>query len=245
MRKLFVFVVLFTVTLAARAKLSWAAAVFRSFDGPELTWQLVDERPGAKIVSHGCVDDDARQGSGSERLTIAAPSGESMHFICPVGRVPVLDELESRLWVKANRGGVTLAARVVLPRSVDSKTGAARTALVTGEQCESAGRWQQLRLSGVPSLLAAQARVMRAAHVEAVDTHEAYVDAIVLVVPGGSGNTVVWTDALEVDGVVLPAAAESTGIKPATPAVFSAPGLTPAAAPKPSAPENPATRGAI
>ena len=43
-----------------------------------------------------------------------------------------------------------------------------------------------------------------------MDAREAYVDAIVLIVPGGPQNTVAWTDALEVDGVVLPAAAEST-----------------------------------
>ena len=85
-----------------------------------------------------------------------------MHFVCPVGRIPVLDELEARIWIKANRPGVTLAARVVLPRTIDAKTSVAKTVLVSGEQCEAPGRWQQLRLAGVPSLLAAQARVMRA-----------------------------------------------------------------------------------
>ena len=80
----------------------WAdAAVFRSFDGPELTWQLGDGRPGVGVVSHGCVGDDARQGSGSEHLVVAAPMGDSLHFICPVGRLPVLEEFAARLWVKA------------------------------------------------------------------------------------------------------------------------------------------------
>ena len=46
-----------------------------------------------------------------------------------------------------------------------------------------------------------------------------------LIVPGGPDNTVAWTDALEVDGVVLPAAAESSESNRVTPAVFASPGL--------------------
>ena len=57
-------------------------------------------------------------------------------------------------------------------------------------------------------------------------------DAIVLVVPGGPQNTVAWTDALEVDGVVLPAAAESMSTPRATPAVFSAPACKPVRDPR-------------
>jgi hypothetical protein len=225
MRKLTVFVVLLAACGTLIARNLSAAACFQSFDGPQLTWQPVDERAGAQLVSHGCVGDDAREGSGSERVTITAPGGEALHFVCPVGRVPVLDEFEARMWVKANRPGVTLAARVVLPRTAGATNGVAKTVLVRGEQCEAPGRWQQLRLSGVPSMLAAQARVMRATTRINADEREAYVDAIVLVVPGGPNNTVAWTDALEVDGVVLPAAADSTSPPRATPAVFSAPSL--------------------
>jgi hypothetical protein len=189
----------------------WAdAAVFRSFDGPELTWQLGDGRPGVGVVSHGCVGDDTRQGSGSEHLVVAAPMGDSLHFICPVGRLPVLEEFESRLWVKANRPGVTLAARVVLPRSIDAASGAPQTVLVAGGHCEVSDRWQQLKLSNAQGLLEAQARILRMTPGRQIDTREAFVDAIVLVVPGGAANTAVWTDALEVDGVVTSTTREST-----------------------------------
>jgi len=225
MRTLTVFVTLLAIFAAAACRRVEAApAVFRSFDGPELEWQLADGRPGAGVVAHSCVGDDARQGTGSERMVVAAPAGESLHFVCPVGRIPVLDELEARMWVKASRPGAAIAARVVLPRSADSQTGAAKTAIVTGEQCVAAGRWQQLRLANVPNLLAAQVRVLRATSETQLDAREAYVDAIVLVAPGGPGNAAVWTDALEVDGIVMPAVAESTVSTQVLPAVSPAQG---------------------
>ncbi len=225
MRTLTVFVTLlaaFGCVVCCRVEA--APAVFRSFDGPDLVWQLADGRPGAELAAHGCVGDDARQGSGSERVIVVAPGGESLHFVCPVGRIPVLDELEARMWVKTSRPGAALAVRVVLPRSVDAKTGAAKTVLVAGEQCVAAGRWQQLRLAGVPNFLAAQVRVLRATSGTSIDAREAHVDAIVLAVPGGPGNTTVWTDALEVDGIVMPAVAESTVSPQVTPAVAPAQG---------------------
>ena len=94
MRKLIVFVVLLAVSGSDSPASPTRPPAFAASTVPQLTWQPIDERVDAKVVSHGCVGDDARQGSGSERVTIVAPGGESMHFVCPVGRIPVLDELE-------------------------------------------------------------------------------------------------------------------------------------------------------
>ena len=184
------------------------SAVFRSFDGPEVSWQLLDSRANVEIVAHGCALDEARQGSGSERLAIKAPPGESVPFVCPIGRLPVLDELQVSMWVKANQPGVALAARVVLPQTVDADTGASKSVIVTGPLYDQLGRWQQLNLGNVPKLLADQVRVLRATAGHRIDPREAYVDAIVLSVPGSLGETVVWTDGLAVDGIVLLAAVE-------------------------------------
>ena len=213
MRILATIAVLVAVSASNSARtVSAKAAVFRSFDGPGLTWRLADGRPGTAVLAHGCVGDDARQGSGSERIVMSAPIGESLHFICPVGRLPVLEEFESRLWVKANQPGATLAARVVLPRSTDAASGTPQTVLVPGGECQVADRWQQLKLSNLPGLLESQARILRMTPGRQIDTREAYVDAIVLVVAGGTGNTTVWTDALEVDGVVTSTAPELSAL---------------------------------
>ena len=199
-----------------------AAALSHSFDGPDLVWQLVDRPPTAKVLSHGCAGDVVRQGSGSERITVTASGGESLHFVYPIARLAVLDELEVRMWLKSTNPGSKLAARVILPRTIDPKSGAAKSVLVSGAACESPDRWQQLRIADVPQLLAAQVRVLRAARRAMIDPREAYVDAIVLVVPGGPTSTTVWTDALEVDGVVLTNASAKNDNSAVVQTVFSA-----------------------
>jgi hypothetical protein len=199
----------FWLQLAGMPLVVWAeAAAFRSFDGPKVTWELLDVNAGVEVLAHGCVGDEAREGTGSERISLTAPIGDAVHFACPVGRVPVLDEVEAGLWVKANQPGVTIGVRVVLPRSIDEKTGAPHALLLVGAQCGQTNRWQHLQLVGLPRLLAEQVRVARAAPQAKIDPREAYVDAIVLVVPGAVGGATVWTDALTLDGIVMQAVAE-------------------------------------
>ena len=53
-----------------------------------------------------------------------------------------------------------------------------------------------------------------------VDPREAYVDAIVLMVPSGPDATEVWTDELDIDGVVLD---ERSGVLPAAFTAAAAP----------------------
>jgi hypothetical protein len=196
---------------AAWAETAAAPSVFRSFDGPGATWQLAESRRDVRLVGQACVGDDAREGIGCERVLLAAPAGESAALACPVGNLPVLDELEARLWVKANRPGVTLAARVVLPRSIDPASGAAKTVVIPGPQYGQVGRWQQLAMAQVPARLADRVRVMRTVPGANIDPREAYVDAIVLMVPGGVGPTAVWTDALAVDGILVAPPAQLAG----------------------------------
>ncbi|HEY4232936.1 MAG TPA: hypothetical protein VGM76_05905 [Lacipirellulaceae bacterium] len=182
-------------------------APYQSFDGPNTVWQLLDPRPGVQVLAHGCVTSDAREGTGSERLSVIAPPGESAHFICPVQSARVLDELEARMWVKANRPGVILGARVVLPRSIDSVTHRPKIVFIEGTQYDQVDQWQQLSLTDVPKQLAARIRVLRTTPGANIDPHEAYLNAVVLIVPGGPGSAAaVWTDELVVDGAMINAA---------------------------------------
>ncbi|MGI9457725.1 MAG: hypothetical protein ACR2NU_14260, partial [Aeoliella sp.] len=63
------------------------------------------------------------------------------------------------------------------------------------------GQWQSLELSRVPLLTERQARLLRAKPGQVVDIREAYVDRVVLVVPGGPNETVVEIDTLTAVGV--------------------------------------------
>jgi hypothetical protein len=179
-------------------------AVRRTFDGPETAWQVFNNGVPVQISAHDCVPGGAHDKAGCERIALVAPAGQSALLVCPTAHVAVLDELSVRLWVKASRPDLQLAARVVLPRSVDAQTRAAATAVVRGTAYKRTAQWQELSLADVPRLLEEQIRVMRATPGAVIDPHEAYVDAVVLIVPGDSNGVELGTDNLEVDGVVIP-----------------------------------------
>jgi hypothetical protein len=69
-----------------------------------------------------------------------------------------------------------------------------------GPKYTDVGRWQSLRLGGIPTLLTRQVHVLRAQLKSQIDQREAYLDAVLLNVFGGSGVTNVWIDGLEVTG---------------------------------------------
>lgn len=196
---------LLAVLLAALLASPGAAAevvLDEQFDGPTPSWQL---RPAA----HVRVNDQSRvqiDGASSplsaERLGIACPAGFAAYAALDVGNLPVLDELEVETIVRSNRPGLQLAAELVFPRSLDSKTGRPIRALVHGVRYVDVGRWQRLRLEGVPLLATRQARLMNADPDREVDHREAYVAQIVLILPGGVGESVLEVDQLTVAGVV-------------------------------------------
>ena len=177
-------------------------AFYRSFDGTEKTWQLVQNDAVTRLLSHDHVTMGARSSAGAERMVVAAPAGQSAMVLCDVPHMPVLDELQARLWVKASRPGVQLALRVVLPRTADVATGRAATAIVRSSPYNQPGHGQQLALSGIPKLLANEVRVLRAVPGAAVDSREARIDAVVLIIPGEPEGVEILTDELEVDGIL-------------------------------------------
>jgi hypothetical protein len=194
--------------LAIGACASWAEpAISRKFNGPDKTWRLLSNGGvPAQILAQEFSQGGARDALGFERVVVAAPAGQSAFLICPIERIAVLEELQARLWVNASRPDVQMAVRVVLPRSVDAQRRGPATAIIRGSVYNRPGHWQEQRVAEVPRLLADQVRVMRATPGAAIDAHEAFVDAIVLLVPGNPSGTEVGTDDLAVDGVLLPAA---------------------------------------
>jgi hypothetical protein len=196
------FDILLAVLMIAGASTVAEPALKVTFDGPETRWQAFDNR-AARVIAHQCVPDGIRNAAGAERIAVAAPLGQPVLFGCATGRMPLIDEFRVRLWVKTSRPGAQLAARAVLPRSIDPKTGAVVTAILRGPVLQQVGHWQQLDLAAAPKLLANQVRVLRAGQAAAIDPREAYVDAIVLAVPGDPQGCEVLTDELEVEGVVI------------------------------------------
>lgn len=188
----------------------------RSFNGPETVWQLLDNGTPAKLQAHECIAGGARDTKGIERIAVAAAAGQSVYLACPTPALAAVDELQIRIWLKSNRPDIQLAARVTLPRSRDPQRNVTASAIVKGAAYNRPGHWQQLVLTDVPKLLAAQVRILRATPGASIDSHEAYVDSVMLIVPGDPNGVELGTDQLEVEGVEIKPAAVASIMQPAT-----------------------------
>jgi len=194
---------LWTITICAPII---AAEPFTRFDfnGPETVWQMSGENRVGCVLLHECARGGARDDAGVERMIVAAPGGESLQLVCPTAPVVVMDELELRVWVKANRPDIQLGARVVLPRTGRNGPSSAARVIVRGDRYERTGQWQQLVLHDVPKRLAAQVRIQRLTTDAEIDSREAFVESVALIVPGEPRGVELATDELVVDGVVRP-----------------------------------------
>lgn len=199
-----------------------ASANFReNFEGPEVSWRYSGTDAAVRIEVHERARSQAHWGHGCERIRCTMGHGTHLYFRHEIGRPQVIAELEPSVWVKADRPGIQLLARVVFPRSLDPDTGQPVTTLVQGQTSRRSGAWQRLAVTDLPQLVARQARVLRLQLGRDVDERQAYLDLLVLNVYGGRGATEVLIDDLEVEGY-LPAG----DVRPASPA--DAPPIEPA-----------------
>ncbi len=193
----------------------------QAFDGNEPLWT-----PGAaddvyKETAHRITDEFAKGGRSSEYIELDAEPGSYIHYTYDVGRAIVGDELNVSLWVKANRPGIQLLCRVVLPREHDPQNlDKPLTALIRADDYQITGRWQQLTLRQPQKRLREQLQLMRAELKRDVIGADAYIDRLVLNVWSGKGATQVWIDDLEVSPVeeLKPADPITGGAAPGKPA---------------------------
>lgn len=191
-----------------------------------------------KRLGHQLTNESAKSGQHSERIEFDAEPGTFIHYTYSPGKAAVSEELSVSVWVKANRPGISLKCRCVLPRERDGKDlGRPLVVYLVGETYELTSRWQQLTLRQPMKRLREQQQLLRAERKADVVVADAYVDQIVLNVYGGPGRTEVYTDDLEV-GPVIPH--RPTLPPPATTPTVGAPGTPATPAGLPGAPFFPA-----
>ncbi len=196
-------------------------AIHEPFDGPEPSWHLRSTQNGARIVRQTRTRTSERTTGTAghrsvERLGIQCPGGYSALLEHSLGNLPVLDELDLVVSIRSNRAGVQMAVEVVFPRSTSPTTDLPLRALVYSSRYSQTGRWQTLRLSRLQLLVERQARLLRATPGQEVDVREAYVDRMVLVVPGGANETSIEVDDLVVFGVLATEASAGGENRPGT-----------------------------
>jgi hypothetical protein len=177
-------------------------ARYEGFEGPRTSWQEAGGHTRCHIQEHRRVRGQAHTGDGCEKLTLLVQGGTSAYVVHDVGRPQLIDDLLPTVWVKSNRPGIQLAARVILPRTTDPRTGRPLTTLVTGSRYTEAGRWQQLRIDDIPQLLGRQVPALRHELGPHVEPGGAYLDQVLLNVYGGPGTTTLWIDDLDIGGYV-------------------------------------------
>ena len=147
---------------------------------------------------------ESHAGEWCERLRVIGSNGSFVHVSHEIGPSPIIAELRGSVWIRSDRPGIQLLARVVFPRTEDPRTGEPVSMLIRGTSYTQVGDWQQLTITDTPALVARGVRVLRAQLGHDVDAREAYLDRVLLNVYGGQGQTNVWIDDLELNGHIGP-----------------------------------------
>ena len=125
--------------------------VARGVRGGQPSWHDPRRRRPIPVLRHQRVQGVAHSGNGCEWLQLQADSGSLVYFAHDIGRPRVIDELAAeRVGQVGPAGCADWPPRIVLPRSIDRQTGRALTTILIGGSYTDAGRWQQLRMEGIP-----------------------------------------------------------------------------------------------
>lgn len=162
-------------------------------------------------IVHRIDDREPHNGQASEFIEIDVKKGESAHYVYPTGKAPIVDEMRAALWLRANRPGIQLKARVVLPKERDpNNIQYSMVTYIDGDAYQQTGQWQLLELGRAVTKLAKQRQqLLNAQEKRSIDFTDAYVDALVLNLNAGPGPTKVWIDDLEIGPVLTNAVAVS------------------------------------
>ncbi|MBN1588378.1 MAG: hypothetical protein JW888_02580, partial [Pirellulales bacterium] len=166
------------------------------------SWREAGGDISGSMDRHQRVVDHAYAGQRCEWFRVIGQGGTNFYVSHNVGRPKVIPELQGSVWVKSDRAGIQVFARVVLPRTQDPRSGTPVLLRLEGTSYTQVGHWQQLRIENLHQLLARRIRGLRLQMGPQVDGREAYVDQILLNVYGGPGTTNVWVDELSLAGYV-------------------------------------------
>lgn len=181
------------------------------FEGPQTVLRPAGGDTRHKVQIHQRAAHGVHSGRWCEQLRITGNGGTAVYYSYPVAPARVISEWTASVWLRADRPGLQIVARVVLPRSKHPASGEPLTTLIRGSLYKQAGSWEVLRIGNLPRALEWQVRVLRAQFGPQVDAREAYVDLVLVNVYGGPGTTNVWIDDFEAAGVVAPVGLSAMG----------------------------------
>ncbi|MDR1924467.1 MAG: hypothetical protein LBQ66_08830 [Planctomycetaceae bacterium] len=120
-----------------------------------------------------------------ENLVVELPDKSSVSLGSSIGFPVMIDELNPSVMVRANGGGITIAAQIVLPYSIHPQTKKPVTFIVAGSNYSGSGTWEQLEFcdrNGQPDLWqrVEKMTIPLRAELNYLDLREKYVRQIIL-----------------------------------------------------------------
>ena len=212
--------------LDAACVVIWSVAGPAQAAAPEPTapaWTVAEADTAPRVVAHGLSPVAPHRGATCEQVAIEAAAGTVLRLQMPVGPAAVIDEFAAGAWIRANRAGIRLGARVVLPDFVSRKTGRPVELILPGTASRDTDRWEQLQVAGLPEALARRLPAVHLEHGAGGSAANAVVTHLVLDLYSTPGRYELGIDDVTVTGAVRrplrdpqvrPAAAEAAAIDP-------------------------------
>lgn len=164
------------------------------------------------VQSHERIRTSAHGGALSERIEFSVSSGSHLHYGYTTPRALVMDELQASVWVRGERPGIQLLARVTFPRERNPETLQLLGVVVAGSRYSDAGRWQRLELTQIQAAMDRQVQLLRAALRRNIDTRDAFVERLLLNVYTGTGASTVQIDDLELGPIFGESSVETRAV---------------------------------
>ncbi len=180
------------------------------FEGKKTAWIRGEDNVRAEQKAHTVSSDYAHLGTQSEFIQLVCPEGKNdpnfANYYYSTQPAPIGEDLSASVWIKANRAGIQLQARLVLPKERNPKQlDEPLTVILTGDKYQLTRRWQRLELQNPVKLVKDQQQLLRAQLRRDIDLTDAYIDRLILNLYTGAGQIDVYIDDLEI-GPVRPIA---------------------------------------
>jgi hypothetical protein len=190
----------------------------------DVAWQKGSADVKFREIVHDLTESFAHTGQRSEHLRIDCETGSHAYYFYPTGKAPVNDELHISVWLRSNRPGFQILARVVLPKERNpNNLDEPLTTLLRGDLYLDHNHFRRLEIRAPAKLARQQQQLMRAELKRDIDFTDAYVDQVLVNAYAGPGLTELWIDDLEI-GPVLDSGPFRTTSRPAGPVKLSPPG---------------------
>ncbi len=185
-----------------------ASAQFReTFESTVPSWRLREADCGVNLLAKPQrTFQQSHSGNGCEYLRLnVVNNGTYIRLAHPIGKAAIIAELSPSVWVKSDKPNIQMMLRVVFPKTIDDATGEPLADFIPGDSYTDVGRWQELKVTGVPDKLNKAVwsrRRQLVAEKKKLDESGAYIDMVVLNAFSSPGNIDLWLDDLEIQGYV-------------------------------------------